>query len=139
VLGRLAECKSWTDRPLQIELVPESGKVALLGLPAIAIAAKSPQFATKLLLDRYRQALPARDLPPLRIELLRGDQEYRSQLDMYLFSLWAIQNHECLTGPSPPKFPDYQVPPPGTPGLLDQISRASSSLNVNRCLTRRCS
>jgi hypothetical protein len=122
VLGRLAECKSWTDRPLQIELVPESGEVALIGLPAIALLAKSPAVATGLLLDRYRHALPERDLPPLRIELLRGEQEYRAQLDMYLLSLQAVRDHECLTGLSPPKFPDPQVPPPGTPGLLDQIA-----------------
>jgi hypothetical protein len=125
VLGRLAECREWTNRPLQIELVPESGEVVLLGLPAIAVAAKSPELATKLLLDRYRKARPKGDLPSLRIELLRGEQEYRAQVDMYVFSLRAMINRDCLVGPSPPKFPDYQVPPPGVPGLLDRIAQAS--------------
>jgi len=98
------------------------GRGALLGLPAISVLAKSPQAAGKLLLQRYHETLPERELPPLRIELLRGDAEYNGRLSEYLMSLRMMRNHECPTGPASPGLPKYQAPPSGVPGLLDGVA-----------------
>jgi hypothetical protein len=122
VLGRLAECKSWSGRPLEVEIVPESGEVELLGLPAVALLGKSPKMVEETLLRLYHDALPERSLPLLGVRLLRGDAEYEHWRILHDASLWQFILRECSSGPPSSPDPHDQAPIPGIPGLLDEIS-----------------
>jgi len=123
-LGRLAECMSWSDRPVDVEVVPESGEVALIDLPAIKVLGKTPKAAGLLLVQRYREKLSDRKAPPLQVALVRGEAEYEDVRVFYYMSLRAIIDHECPTIPGAPEPdpPHYQAPPPGVPGILDDLA-----------------
>jgi hypothetical protein len=118
-LARLAECMSWPNRPVDVRVVPDSGEVELIDLPVIQVLGKTPKSASELLVKRYREQFPDRKAPPLRVALVRGEAEYENVQLNILVSLRAMIHHQCPTGPSPS---NYQAPPPGTPGLLDNLA-----------------
>jgi hypothetical protein len=122
VLGRLADCMSWTDRPVEVQTVPQSGELALLKLAAIDLLGQKPKAASQMLLRRYRERFPERKLPRLAVALVRGDTEYEEVRFLYQESLRSMIHHECPTGPQKPDLPEYQAPPPGVPGILDDIA-----------------
>ncbi len=121
-LGRLADCKSWSDLPVDVVVVPESGELTLISLAAIQVLGKTPKAAGQLLVQRYRDKFPERKVPRLRVALVRGATEYEMVRMVYYESLRAIIHHECPTGPPTPSPPEYQAPPPGVPGILDNIA-----------------
>jgi hypothetical protein len=122
VLGRLAECMSWSDRPVEVQIVPESGELALIRLPAIAVLGKTPKTAGQLLVRTYRDRFPERKTPRLGVALIRGEAEYERVRSEYLRSLQAMIHHDCFGLPGDPGLKDYQAPPPGGPGILDDLA-----------------
>jgi hypothetical protein len=108
---------------VDVQVVPDSGDVALIQLPAIHVLGRTPKAAGELLVKRYREKFPERTVPHLRVGLVRGNAEYEDVRIEYMMSLKAIIHHDCGGGlPENPDLKDYQAPPPGVPGILDELA-----------------
>jgi hypothetical protein len=99
VLGRLAHCPSWSDRPLDLQAVPESGAVTLIKISGFELLGKSPKAASRLLVQRSRERFPERVEPHLRVALVRDQREYESAILLFGWSLKASSDRICPTGP----------------------------------------
>ena len=125
VLARLAECMSWSRRPIVLLPVAHDERMSLLGLPAVPVRGRNPAAVSRLLRQRYHEALPERPIPPLEIQLVRGRGHFSEILPLYLWSRRHLLDRSCPLEADQTPPPDWQHPqevPPAVRKLLGEIA-----------------
>ena len=124
VLGRLAECTSWPDRPIDLVRVTDQDSMSLLRLPPVLVRGQPPEAVASALRRVYEKSVSEAENLPLRVELVRGYAHYREALSLYLWSRRHLLERSCpsnLTTPPIDGEDQFQAPPSIVRDLLGEL------------------